>query len=580
MFRKILNSISGRFEDNAELNRQTNNIEFIYLISITGSAIFFACSILSFLNQFYLLSGILLAATSLSVFNFFFFRKTHNHRFCGNLFTVVTGIVLLFMLATGGNYQIGYLWIFLFPVVSITMHGTGRGAVISLFFLALAVIILMLSEFIPSLTEYRLDFSIKLAVGYLIMLLVVYIADYIRLYNFEKLEQTTRESRDESRRKDDFISKLSHQIRTPLNNLTLISNLLDREKLDNEQKDIFETIIASTNNLINVVNNIVKVTHIDLDKHSDTTSFDLFSTIENTFKLFTYQQKDQLEINLDTQKPLKSNVIADPIRIKQIFLNIIENYTKFNRDESPALNIAIQQVKETDEKVGLLFSVIFPFILVHGEKPDNYIAVTEAPDGPESNGENLVDFTIAGKIIRLYGGSFDIQSTDEESIISFHLDFIKDTKAAPFQRKYDTHEKTEYLEPQKRVDVKNSSVLLVEDNAINQKIVILSLKDKVGNIDVANNGKEALDKFGTTKYDIILMDIQMPVMNGIVATKKIRELEVSTNTHTPIIAITANALSGDKETCLAAGMNDYVSKPFQVEDLVGKMRKLLEAYVS
>jgi len=116
---------------------------------------------------------------------------------------------------------------------------------------------------------------------------------------------------------------------------------------------------------------------------------------------------------------------------------------------------------------------------------------------------------------------------------------------------------------------------LVEDNLINQKIVLLSLKNIIGNIDVALNGKEALDKFGCAKYDLILMDIQMPVMDGITATKKIREIEQSSLSHTPIIAITANALSGDKEICLAAGMNDYISKPFQIEVLVQKMKDLL-----
>jgi CheY-like chemotaxis protein len=128
-----------------------------------------------------------------------------------------------------------------------------------------------------------------------------------------------------------------------------------------------------------------------------------------------------------------------------------------------------------------------------------------------------------------------------------------------------------------KIELKNANILLVEDNAINQKIMILSLKNVVKSIDIANNGKDALDKFGTTKYDLILMDIQMPVINGIVATKKIRELEATSNSQTPIIAITANALSGDKETCLAAGMNDYISKPFQVEMLVQKMKNLLEA---
>jgi len=97
----------------------------------------------------------------------------------------------------------------------------------------------------------------------------------------------------------------------------------------------------------------------------------------------------------------------------------------------------------------------------------------------------------------------------------------------------------------------------------------------VKNIEIANNGKEALDRFGTSRFDIILMDIQMPIMNGIVTTRKIREIEASTNTHTPIIAITANALQGDREECIAAGMDDYLSKPFQIEVLIQKMKRLL-----
>jgi CheY-like chemotaxis protein len=130
-------------------------------------------------------------------------------------------------------------------------------------------------------------------------------------------------------------------------------------------------------------------------------------------------------------------------------------------------------------------------------------------------------------------------------------------------------------ETREDINLKDANLLLVEDNLINQKIVLLSLKNIVKNIDVASNGKEALDKFGTVKYDLILMDIQMPVMDGIIAAKKIREIEFSTNTQTPIIAITANALAGDRENCLAVGMNDYISKPFQVDTLIQKMRSLL-----
>jgi CheY-like chemotaxis protein len=127
------------------------------------------------------------------------------------------------------------------------------------------------------------------------------------------------------------------------------------------------------------------------------------------------------------------------------------------------------------------------------------------------------------------------------------------------------------------VDLKDANILLVEDNLINQKIVILSIQKLVKNIDIANNGQEAVDKYlSDAKYDIVLMDIQMPIMDGLQATKRIREIEAENKaTPIPIIAITANALAGDREHCLASGMNEYISKPFQVEVLVGKMKTLL-----
>ena len=131
------------------------------------------------------------------------------------------------------------------------------------------------------------------------------------------------------------------------------------------------------------------------------------------------------------------------------------------------------------------------------------------------------------------------------------------------------------LKDKTRKELKDVNILLVEDNTINQKITLLTLKSLVNNIDTATNGKEALDKFGTSSYDLILMDIQMPVMSGLVAAEKIRALESSTNSHVPIIAITANAMLGDKERCLSAGMDDYISKPFQPAVLIDKLKKFI-----
>jgi CheY-like chemotaxis protein len=136
---------------------------------------------------------------------------------------------------------------------------------------------------------------------------------------------------------------------------------------------------------------------------------------------------------------------------------------------------------------------------------------------------------------------------------------------------------TEVVIPRDRVhkELKDIRILLVEDNLINQKITLLTLRPLVNSIDTASNGKEALEKLGASDYDIVLMDIQMPIMNGISAAEKIRDLEAGTDTHIPIIAITANAMIGDREKCLSAGIDEYLAKPFQPSVLIEKIKELL-----
>jgi len=124
-------------------------------------------------------------------------------------------------------------------------------------------------------------------------------------------------------------------------------------------------------------------------------------------------------------------------------------------------------------------------------------------------------------------------------------------------------------------EMKDLNILLVEDNPINQRITQLMLEPLIKRLEIARNGKEALDMFGTSRYDLILMDVQMPVMNGLVAAEKIRGLEMSSSGHVPIIAITANAMLGDKEQCLAVGMDDYISKPIEPEVLIEKITALI-----
>ncbi|MDX2414523.1 MAG: response regulator, partial [Bacteroidales bacterium] len=168
--------------------------------------------------------------------------------------------------------------------------------------------------------------------------------------------------------------------------------------------------------------------------------------------------------------------------------------------------------------------------------------------------------TIVSKGISEFRFSIPLEVSTEEERQSKAAERIKELKT----------------ESKKKKTLAEANILLVEDNPTNQKIVMITLRSLVKNIDTATTGKEALDKFGKSAYDAILMDIQLPIMDGITAAAKIRELEQSTSIHTPIIAITANAMIGDKEKCLSAGMDDYLSKPFQPSQLIN----ILESFVT
>ncbi len=495
------------------------------------------------------------------------------------IFTLFSASLIYYLMIAGGTANIGIYWALIFPAFCIPLFGLSRGNLISfLFFLSISVFFALQKQ-IGIAIPYSIPDIFKVLGTYTFIHLMVYLNEFLKQHNASVMERALIESRNETRQKDEFLSKLSHQIRTPLNNLTVVSNLINKSKLDADHRDLFETIMASTINLINVVNNIVKVSEVKIEKElTSNVNFDLYSSIDNTLKLFRDQHKERLNLELHISRTIKTQYIGDPIRIKQIFLNIIENIIKTNADGKVSVEIDVDLINDSYLESEINFRIKCPQLHLESDDYGNFYTRPDADrikSGSYQPEDFFVDFTIAKKIIEYHGGELKIQTVEDATILQFSFILKKGTTGTP---KSDFDKDTaELIQAKNKVELKNANILLVEDNAINQKIIILSLKNHVKNIDIANNGKDALDKFGTTKYHLILMDIQMPVINGIAATKKIRELEATSNTQTPIIAITANALSGDKETCLAAGMNDYISKPFQVDILVNKMKLLLES---
>jgi CheY-like chemotaxis protein len=456
----------------------------------------------------------------------------------------------------------GWLWLTIFPILTIILLGLRTGIIFSVILPLTFLPGILFPEIFTGLNT-DIYFLTTLFSGYFSLILIIYIFYYIRNKEIEEYKEQIFISLSEAQEKNEFISQLSHQLRTSLSNILLVNNLVNSSNLDNKQKDLIDTLRASTNNLVDTVNKIVDVSQSEnvYIKESNI-SFELQPILESIIRLFKNQSK--LELDLEISDNITNYIVGDPIKLKQIFLNLLQNILSFSSEYSLYIHISAEVKKETTNQ----YSILFILNTCYKESSING-SLAPCKQVPKLGKLELSNTT---KLIENSGGRLDIEFSEEKTLFKILQNFEKDSG----RRVDKPADKILIREKKEKVDLKESNVLLVEDNLINQKIVLLSLKNMVKNIDVANNGKEALDKFGTSKYDIILMDIQMPVMDGIIATKKIREIESGINNQTPIIAITANAMSGDRENCLAVGMNDYISKPFQVDVLVQKMKNLLD----
>jgi len=551
----------------------SNRIILLNVISSVTALIMLFFGLIAIKNGNYTMSIVLLVSFILCVLNLIIFNSSYKLAIAEHYLVTLYSLIMLYMVITGGTSETGYIWTFLYPIVTLILLGLKRGSYFSLGFF-LIILLMQYAGFGFVQAEYSPAFSLRFVIIYICFYILVYSFEYLRIMNVMKMDRALEEATFETRSRDEFISRLSHQLRTSLNNITLVSNIVSDLNLDKKQKDLIDTIIASTNNLVEAVNNIVNVSQVDMKQLKETRiPFDIYSTIDSIIQLFSAHEYSSLSISFKEDETLTNHLLGDPIRIKQLFLNLIETISKGEAEGKKILvEISMVNEKETEKEVVLHFNC--KVCLTEVKRKGEAIETVEEICNCSEMVFDQADLSIPKRLVEILGGSLDHSRTDTSCLFSFTLSFEKSEHRARVSS-LDSQEGIEELIAARSVELKDANILLVEDNLINQKIVVLSLEKYVRNIDIALNGKEALDKFGTSNYNLILMDIQMPVMDGILATKKIREIESSTSFFTPIIAITANAMTGDREACLAVGMNDYISKPFQVDILLMKMKHLL-----
>lgn len=398
--------------------------------------------------------------------------------------------------------------------------------------------------------------------------------DLVELINKQnvELEKANQEIKESSRLKEVFLANTSHEIRTPLNAIMGFTNLLMSTEPSDIQLGYLKNIKASGDNLLVVINDILDFSKIESGKISfENIGFNLFDMVDNVVSTLNVKAREKNQTLFWKLNPeIPPILMGDPVRLNQIITNLIGNSIKFTSvNGTISLNIDLEEKKEKGVK--LTFSVADNGIGIPANKLEGiFESFTQAEsDTTRKFGGTGLGLAIVKQLVTLQNGNIWVESELEKGTkFIFMLEFSIGTID---QIKPNVQEKIRSAAPLPN-DLK---ILLVEDNRINQQLALdtLRLWNKAILVDLAENGLEAIEKVQQNDYHLILMDIQMPEMDGREATRQIREKFDSPKKDIPIIAMTAHALKDEKEKCILLGMNDYISKPFDPNDLYNKIIK-------
>lgn len=386
-----------------------------------------------------------------------------------------------------------------------------------------------------------------------------------------QIEKATAEAANDA--KSAFLANMSHEIRTPLTAIIGFSeSLLDASQSMTDRVDSINTIIRSSKHLMQIINDILDISKVEAEKlEIENIKVSPFEIIDDVKSLITLiAQEKGLSFSVEYDFPIPEMISTDPVRFKQIMINLCANAIKFTKKGGVNLNVSCDFDKEL-----LIISIKDTGIGLSTEqmvKLFNPFTQADSSTSRQYGGTGL-GLYLSKQLAEKLGGTITVESKINKGsrftvvIASGQIDSAKIATSAPEIKKVNIQPILESHGP-----TLSGNVLLAEDNADNQRLISMYLKKLGVSVFIANNGKEAIDIAANDEFDIILMDMQMPVMNGLDATKYLR----NQGYHKPIIALTANAMKEDMEACYQAGCNDFIQKPINQKKFMMAMAEYLK----
>lgn len=390
-----------------------------------------------------------------------------------------------------------------------------------------------------------------------------------------RLAEALQEANSSNRAKSEFLANMSHEIRTPLNGVIAVTGLLAKSDLNQSQKEMVEIIEASGSTLSHILNDVLDFARVESGMiEIEQIEFNLENTINVATALFRVKADEKgIGFGINTIGPVNSKFKGDPTRLRQIISNLLSNAIKFTENGNVNVEVEVVDDKNGDEVFGCFIRVRDSGCGISPDGLKRLFSRFQQADGSitRTHGGTGLGLAISKSLANLMGG--DVTASSEQGIGSVFTLYLPLKHMGAAGAEIVTIASDVDIEDQGEVAL---SVLGVDDNPTNRRILEMVLRPMDINLELCENGQEAVDACKSRKFDVILMDLQMPVMDGLTATRKIRELEAIRGDFTPIVAVSANAMVHHIEEANAAGANLHLAKPFTPQQLVDCLGEALE----